>query len=340
MKIFLVLLAILKYAFLLVIFLLILILLLVLISMISPIRYKAIVHYKEENLFLSVNITYLSKIVGIEIKKKNEKLRIILRFFTKKINLSPDKPKKKKNSKNAKVKKKKDLEDVALEKVQKLTPTNTLEENVESEDIGIFKEEDLVHTSDEFDTKPINDDVSNLENPSLETEELEFQFNEDDDDENTDEDDIETEDTDDKSTFVKIQELINKIKFYIESYKTYPYRERLIKKTKKVFSNLFDAIIPKVIDLKGKIWVNDPAMTGQALGAIYAMYAVNSKVDICIDGDFENEKNDLTCLIAGRIIIFKLVQPVISLLWLGLKAEAKRRKITRLKLIRLLINKK
>ncbi len=314
MKILLVLLAILKYTLLFILFLLLLIIVLAFIFMISPLRYTVTIRYKEKNIYLHVNATYLGKIVGFDFKFKNGKHQIILRLLFKKIKISEDKEVNKKSSK-----KKTDKDDIALKTVQKVTPTETLKreseaENIKSvkssvDDIKVNKRED---TFDDSSTNSTDFEEKNVDN--------------------------ENESEPKKNLFDKINFVIEKINFYLESYKTYPYRDKLFKKLRKIFHNFFDSIIPKFFDISGLIYISSPATTGQLLGALYMLHGKCKRLNISVDADFENEKNDITALISGRIIIFKIIQPVISFVWLGLKAEAKRRKITRIQLIKILIN--
>lgn len=326
MEILLLLLSILKYCLLFILFLIIFIIVLVLILMIVPIRYKALVNHKEDDLYFNVNVTYLCKIVGLDIKKENEKLQIFLRLFAKKIKLNKEKPpdsgkektKKEKKKKEPKEEQKKSAEDIALETVEKATPTEALEEELKDE-----LSEEVTSTTDD---RSSSYEYADSEDKEKTSETL---------DEEPDEEESKKE-----NIIEKINSIIEKINYYIDAYKTYPYKDKLFKKLKKIFENIFDAIIPKVIDIHGDLWVKDPGTTGQILGYLYALYGVTTRVDIGVNGNFEEEKNDLTGFLSGRIIIFKLVYPVVALLWLGLKAEAKRRKITRFKLIKLLINKK
>ncbi len=318
MKILLVLLAILKYTLLFVLFLLLLIIIISLILMLSPIRYTVTVNYKETKLYLSAKITYLGKIVGINFKLKEGKKQVILRLFTKKINLSPDNKVKKANSR-----KPKKPENLALKAVQKVTPTETLESETKDR-INLKNKEDYDSTSEKK-ISTSKKELNKEHTKSKATSSTEFTA-------------PDTEEKQKQNIFDKVNEFIEKINFYIESYKTYPYRDKLFRKFKKIFSNLFDSIIPKFFDVSGLIYISSPSTTGQILGAMYMLHGKYKSLNVTLDADFENEKNDITALISGRIIIFRIVQPIISFVLLGLKAEAKHRKITRIQLIKILIN--
>ncbi len=328
MKILLVLLAILKYTLLFVLFLLLLIIVIALILLISPIRYTATVRYKDEDLYLHINATYLGKIVGFNFKLKKGKRQVVLRLLNKKINLSPDAKIKKASSKNST-----NLDDLPLKTVQKVTPTETLE--AETKDRLHKKNHDTSNTfKKNYSTSKIEqeleDEAEKTKSDDVNSFESEVKENKYEEKENKDEQK--------EGIFNKINKLIDKINFYIESYKTYPYRDKLIKEFKKIFSNLFDSLIPKHFDISGLIYISSPSTTGQILGAMYILHGKYARLNVTLDADFENEKNDVTALISGRIIIFKIIQPVISFVWIGLKAEAKRRKITRIQLIKILIN--
>ncbi len=379
MKFFIVLLAILKYTLLVILFLLLLVLVFTLILMISPIRYKAVINYKNKNLYYNVDVTYLGKIVGFKIKGVKNKFKTYVRLLHKTVYLkSDDEQKSKKQTKkksksasssNSEKRSKANKESVyetkskntddkdanfsepnlPLDIAQKITPTTTLEEAVSTSDtMDIHNSEDI-----DVENNSLSDNYVNIESNSKTSADGFTENKESADKENTNKksnDDCELGDdgVDEKSkeeaeeekvSFIgKINIFFKNINFYIESYKTYPYRDKLFKKFKKIFTNIKDAVFPKVFDFSGKIYVHDPSITGQILGFLYMLHGLNRTFNVDADADFETEKNDFTVLISGRVIIIKLVYPVVSFVWLGLKAEAKRRKISRFKLIKILIN--
>ncbi len=383
MEFFIVLLAIFKYVLLVLLFLILLVLVLALILMLSPIRYKAVVNYKDDKLYYNVDVTYLGKIVGFNLKGVKDKFSAYVRLLHKKVYLQPDEEqeaKKKATANSTKMKtenggnktaksKKETASELPLDVVQKVTPTTTLEESSKTSSINskqdTAKSQDIHNTKDKvnltksLDTnqsvsqKPNNTQNINDTNSSFKREEkvsknheydsIKSNTNNTSDDqskENNNENNNENsnESKEEKLSFKeKINKTLNDINFYIESYKTYPYRDKLFIKFKKIFSNICDALFPKVFDCSGQIYVHSPSTTGQLLGFLYMLHGLNRTFNVSVDGDFETEKNDFTALISGRIIIFKLVSPVVSFCWLGLKAEAKRRKITRFKLIKILI---
>ncbi len=376
MKFFIVLLAILKYAFLVLLFLILLVLVLALILMISPIRYTAVVNYKGNNLYYNVDVTYLGKIIGFKLKGVKSKFNAYVRLLHKKVYIKSDdrqkskkqaekktkstsSSKSKKSSKTENVdeqinksdktdktfKAKKNTEsNIPLNVAQKITPTTTLEEAMGTSDTPILHnskvdvKDNINISSDYEEKKPLENNAANTKTSFSESQKDTNATSDSSGQNDTDEDATDDADAKDLSFIGKIKKFLNNINFYIESYKTYPYRDKLFIKLKKIFTNLKDALFPKVFDCSGEIYINDPAITGQILGFLYMLHGLNKTFNVSVDADFETEKNNFTTLISGRIIIIKLVYPVLSFVWLGLKAEARRRNISRIKLIKILIN--
>ncbi len=395
MKFFIVLLAILKYALLVILFLLLLVLVLALILMISPIRYKAVINYKDQKLYYNADVTYLGKIVGFKIKGVKNKFKAYVRLLNKKVYLQPD-DKQKSKKQTQKSSKKTDstkkntgvnntsnksnvdnkttntakatkevapevVSKVPLEVVQKITPTTTLEEANTSNISDLHNTKDKTITKTSLDVNYENSEKTinkNIKSQSLNNDNVDNTVftkdkeplkdekvksnNASDDDYADNKEKSETSENSETSDSIglmgKINKLLENINFYIESYKTYPYRDKLFKKFKKIFTNIKDALFPKVFDCSGEIFIQNPATTGQFLGFLYMLHGLNRTFNVSVDANFETEKNDFTALISGRIIIIKLVYPVFAFVWLGLKAEAKRRGISRFKLIKILIN--
>ncbi len=381
MKFFIVLIAILKYALIFILFLILLVLVLALILMISPIRYKLVINYKNNNLYYNVDVTYLGKIVGFKLKGVKDKFKAYVRLFHKKVYIKSDEKqnsKKKSTSSNKKQSSKssdtngkkpnqsqatkvakESVSEIPLDVVQKATPTTTLEEAIKTSNSNNCESDEknanTLHNSqdkteatqtldDNYAKQHVGTDSKKEDNATNKKATFNKEKNNDVDDEKQTENFDKTSTTDDddspeeKLSFIEnIKKIINDINFYIESYKTYPYRDKLFKKFKKIFTNLRDALFPKVFDVSGQMYISNPATTGQLIGFLYMLHGLNHTFNVSVDGDFETEQNDFTALISGRIIIIKLVAPVVSFVWLGLKAEAKRRKITRFKLIKILI---
>lgn len=384
MEILIVLLAILKYMLLFLLFLLIFIIVLLVVLLATPIRYKVLINYKESDLFLKVNVTYLGKIVSFNLKKNPKKsMEMMLRVFKKTINLTPNVNNE--NNKNSKTRKNNSSKRNGSVK----TNTNTTnskknpKENEQSKKAPLSSENQPRYSQsipldknkklqNEDKQKEISVGVSNISENNSKKENSKEMLSEKDiseqktlsnsknsekqcKDESNSEDskdhihsneDINTDektgnDNKKKEPYISLSErlydIYEKFSYYLEQYENYPYKEKLFAKAKLIFKNLFDSVIPKNFDLSGKIYVSDPALTGKILGGLYMIHGLNSRFNVSIDADFEEEKNDFTSLISGRIIILKMLYPIISLCWLALKAEAKRRKITRIKLIIILV---
>lgn len=341
MQILIVLLAILKYMLLFLLFLLIFIIVLIIILLACPIRYKVLINYKETDLFLKINVTYLGKIVNFALKKNpNSPILILLRVFNKKFNLSGNVDKKSSHTKSNKKNQNTTIKPKAtpnnVKNQQSLEKNNTLEETINNEahsqsnSPNLKKEKDLHY--------------ENLDKSKDNTEE-----------DNTKEDNTEEDNTKNKESkpknkkdYISLAERLYDIyeiaTYYMDSYDEYKHRGKIIEKFKLILKNIFDSLIPKNFDFSGKIFILDPALTGQILGLLYILHGTNSKFNVSVDADFENEKNDFTSLISGRILLLKMIYPFIVLAWyvlkLGLyalKVEAKHRKISRIKLIKILI---
>ncbi len=389
MKFFIVLLAIVKYALIVILFLLLLVLILALILMVSPIRYKAVLNYKNNNLYYNVDVTYLGKIVAFKLKGVKSKFKASLRLLHKTVPIKSDKKQQSKNQSSKKSKStssstskkssktyddsvnsktaynkdsteplkstKSSVSNIPLDVAQKITPTTNLEEAVKisgATDIHNSKDDvkENINLKDNYENKEKvseSRDKYNSENNSFTKDKLvQEKFNDKkvedvnnaDNNNDTNSDTDNNADNENLSFIEKIYKFFGSINFYIESYKTYPYRDKLFVKFKKILTNLKDALFPKVFDCSGEIFIHSPSTTGQLLGFLYMLHGLNDTFNVTVDADFETEKNDFTALISGRIIIIKLVSPVVSFIWLGLKAEAKRRKISRFKLIKILIN--
>lgn len=130
---------------------------------------------------------------------------------------------------------------------------------------------------------------------------------------------------------------IDKVKIWLDMYDNYPEKDKIFEKTKKVFVKTYRTIKPKEFKLDAEIGLKDAAKTGSTVGKIYALTGLLALSNVSVAARFDREIIKGKLYIAGKITIFKLMRPVVSLSMQLLRSEAKRRGISRFKLIKTLV---
>ncbi len=280
-------------------FLILFVLFLLLVIILANIKYifKSNTKVYEDSCYsqdFNFKMTYLFGIVRLYCDKKNDKIRILLRVFKK--NVYRD------------VKYFSQLDDIIFK--------NQREEEA-------VKEESKPPQEPTVKTEPIKEEVpkKSVKAKTTETKEIKAEPKKVDSKEATVKADIEKDVTNENldSEEVPNEEEINETnKKEISFFDTLKNKDTIL----KIFNagtKTLKGLKPEKFNLKLKLGFEDPSITGQAVGACYAISGITG-LEIEAEGEYNEEiKPEIQIFCKGRTSFFKLLSPFLFLGWYFIK---------------------
>ncbi|TCK97850.1 DUF2953 family protein [Natranaerovirga hydrolytica] len=285
-------LGILKYIVFLLLGILLLLLLIISITLFVPIRYKANGDINNSCVNIYAKVTWLLKILSIELEQKDKDTLMRIKIFGIDIN-----QKKKKNKlRRKKTKNKKSRKD-NTNKQRKNTLDHLEKETIDDHKESIKKEK----INDKSMTKSM--DVSRNKKKEASTKKNKHNKKK----------------KAGKKTFrQKFKDLKAKIQALKEqknkviAFCTNEENKKSFKKVIKAFKKVLKKILPKQFRLYLKIGTGDPASTGYLLGILSLLYTFKNQ-DLLLEGDFDEKVIQGNVSIKGRIYIATFVIAIIKL---------------------------
>ena len=94
-----------------------------------------------------------------------------------------------------------------------------------------------------------------------------------------------------------------------------PANRKTASRVLKAVGRLLRRVLPRVVKGKVLFGTGDPALTGQILGAFYALYPLyGEKWELTVSGDFEEKKIKGKAYLAGRFRLMGILTPFLGLL--------------------------
>ena len=111
------------------------------------------------------------------------------------------------------------------------------------------------------------------------------------------------------------KEKMNGLKENWDKFKSYPYKEMLVNKTKLLLKRLIKPLKPKEANLKCSFGFDDPSTTGALLGAAHAICGICGLYNhVSITADFEKRCLNYECHVEGKIRVWSLTWPIVAYL--------------------------
>jgi len=108
------------------------------------------------------------------------------------------------------------------------------------------------------------------------------------------------------------KEKVNRLKENWDRFKSYPYKEMLVSKTKLLLKRFIKPLKPKEAKLKCSFGFDDPSATGALLGAAHAICGICDLYDhVTITADFEKKCLNYECRVEGKIRVWSLTWPLV-----------------------------
>jgi hypothetical protein len=269
---------------------LLLVLSIIMIILFVPIRYKLEGHYREGNLTGHGKITWLAKIITINLIQKEKYTDLAIKIFGKRINkVKIDDEKVQKEYKEKAAVHHQQVKE-AVEDVLEEEANHSIDNHKEEEKKSKINNEKQIGYNKVIKEK---EDKSKLKKNRIKRTKLKKE----------------------KKIKKNKESYWDKIKRRYQQGKSFFEEEANVKTLKNIYKSLkylLKKITPKELKLYLKVGTGDPETTGYLLGILSFLYAIKGK-DVCIEGDFDDKIIKSQVNVAGKFYFFYLIKIIIQL---------------------------